>query len=207
MNSDHELESLKIHIDTALKKEAVSSRTLLGRLAISNESVRKSSWYQDPLFIPFYYHLGKYVKPKNLIEIGFGSGFLSSCFLTSCKSVENFLAFENDSEPYSLRLAKLNVKRNYKGIFNFYYGKVMDIAFIDSLFSCELALVHYESSLDDMRNCLDLLWENLKPNGLIAVDYLSKHEPAQEAFDTFCKIANRKPVFYDTRYKMGIVMK
>ena len=202
-----DLQELRDLIDPALKKGAVSPRTLLDRLAVANETTRKTAGYQDPLFTPFYYHLGKHVEPKTLVEMGYGLGLLSSCFLTSCKSVKHFLAFEPASDSfYSPRLATVNVRRFYKGDLDFYCGKATDTAFMDQLCPCEVASVHYESSLDDMRCCLDLLWEHLESDGFIVMDYLSKH-PGQEAFDTFCKIVNRKPVFFETRYGTGIVQK
>ena len=59
--------------------------------------------FADPKYFPFFYHLGKKVQPRKLLEIGFGLGLVSGCFLQGCKSVQEFTAFQDKrDEFYSL---------------------------------------------------------------------------------------------------------
>jgi hypothetical protein len=205
-----DLQELGDKLTPEFEKELISSRVLLDRLVVIDEASRKSAAYQDPRYAPFYFHLGKFVQPKTLIEFGFGLGLLSSCFFAKCETVESFLAYEpNTDDFYSPRLAFSNVKKSYQGKFDFYRGKFTDDKFLHKLDENEwdLAFLNDETSLDQNRDYLDLLWERMSFDGFIVMNYLFRHKPAKDAFETFCKIVNRKPVFFNTRYGTGIVQK
>jgi len=203
------LQELGEKLTSEFEKGGLSPRVFLDRLAVLEEASRKTAAYQDPRYVPFYYHLSKFIKPQNFIEIGFGLGFSSSCFFAGCDSVKKFLAFETQTEEfYSPRLALANIKRFYQGEVDFYRGLFTDGDFIEKLSQTEwdLLFLNDEMSLDNYRNQLDLLWDHTKLDGLIVVNY-THNSPADEAFNTFCKIVNRKPVFFKTRYGTGIVQK
>ena len=206
-----EIKKLGEQLTPEFEKELISSRVLLDRLVVIDEASRKSVAYQDPRYAPFYFHLGKFVQPKTLVEFGFGLGLLSSCFFAKCETVESFLAYEPSTDDfYSPRLAFSNVKKFYHGgKLDFYRGKATDDDFLRKLGENEwdLAFLNDETSLDQNRDYLDLLWERMSLDGLIVVNYLSRNEPTKDAFETFCKIVNRKPVFFATRYGTGIVQK
>ena len=204
------LQELGDKLTPEFDKELISSRFLLDRFVVIDEASRKSAAYQDPRYAPFYFHLGKFIQPQTFVEFGFGLGLLSSCFFARCETVKSFLAFEPSTEDfYSPRLAFTNVKKFYKGEFDFYRGKATDDIFLQKLDEVEwnLAFLNDETSLDQTRNYLDLLWERMGLDGLIVVNYLSRNEPTKDAFETFCKIVNRKLVFFATRYGTGIVQK
>lgn len=69
-----DLKKLKLDVDVHLKKELISGKLLLDRFCMINEDSRKSPSYSDPKFTAFYYHLGKYLEPKSLLEVGFDLG-------------------------------------------------------------------------------------------------------------------------------------
>lgn len=174
------------------------------------EDSRKTPAYQDPRYVPFYYWLGTKINPKSMIEIGFRLGLFSACFLKSCKSVERFFAFqEQSSEFYSPKLGVSNVKDNFKGIFDFYLGKTTDDKFCNYIESSswDLVLINEESSYDKHRDYLDLVWNKLNPDALIIMDYVNKHLPSKEAYFDFCKSKNRQPMLISTRYGVGILQK
>jgi hypothetical protein len=207
---DVNLLELKEKLDFEFKKGTVAPHVLLDRLRVIDESSRKTAAYQDPRYIPFYYHLGKFIAPKTLVEVGFGLGFYISCFLKSCKSVEKILAFESETEQfYSPRLGIANVKDTYKKELSVCVGKPLDDVFIEALGrnSWDLAFINDITSLDTHRNYLELIWEKMNLDGFVVMDYLSRHKIAFDAFTGFCKIVNRKPVFFETRYGVGIVEK
>jgi len=205
-----DINNLKTQIDEVFKKELVSSRILLNSFRLIDESSRKAASYQDNRYTPFYYHLGKFVQPKHLVEIGFKVGLVSGCFLKSCKSVENFLTFqEKNNDYYSSRLARHNIKDVFKGKFGFYHGQVSDEEFLAEYTKEEwdLILVNQEIPYDEQRQQLDLLWENTSLGGLVVMDYIATWQPAKDAFNDFCKVKNREPITFKTRYGTGIVQK
>jgi hypothetical protein len=207
-----ELSVIKENLEPQLKKGLVSSRILLDGLRMIDESSRRTAAYQDPYFVPFYYYLGKLISPKYLVEMGFGIGLFTSCFLKSCQSVERILGFELKREGfYSPRLGIANVNNCWKprGILDVYVGGVMDDAFTKQLEQTgwDLAFVSDTVPLDTHRLYLEVLWERMNFDGMIVVDYLLKDKVANDAFVGFSKIVNRKPVFFETRYGVGIIQK
>jgi hypothetical protein len=89
-----DLLNLKLLVESDLNSQLISGRNLLDTLLVIDESSRKTAAYVDHRYAPFYYHLGKYIQPESMIEIGFDLGLLSSCFLKSCHTVKNFIGFK-----------------------------------------------------------------------------------------------------------------
>jgi predicted O-methyltransferase YrrM len=205
-----ELKEIKSHVDARLKKHILPSHILLDRFRVIEESSRQSSAYTDPTYIPFYYYLGEVYKPQKILEMGVRLGLESGCFLKSCKSVVKFLAFqEKPAEFYSIRIAKSNIRDVYRGDFDSHVGSLHDQAFLDKLDQekWDLAIVNEEESLDRHLECLDLLWQQIAPEGLIVMDYIDRHPHSGQAFHGFCKSRNRVPITFQTRYGVGVVQK
>lgn len=202
---------LKERLEENLSSQLVSSKVLLNGFRVIDESSRKTAAYQDPIFAPFYYHLGKHIAPKTVICIGFGLGFFAGCFFKSCKSVDNFLAIEiaAPSENYSGRLGLSNVKDHYRGKIDFYVGSIFDEFLFGKIASNEwdLVLVDSEMMYDTFRSCLDVLWDNMSVNGLLVMDRITKSSVCGDVFFDFCKISNREPLIFATRCGTGIVQK
>ena len=179
-------------------------------MRVITEESRITSAYNDSRYIPFYYWLGTLIQPKSLVEIGFRLGLFSANFLRGCKTVEKFLAFqEKTHEFYSPRLGISNVKDHYKGQYYVHIGSINDSVFEDKLKEneWELAIVNEEVGYDRHREYLDSLWSNLHPDGLIVMDYVTRHKPASEAYFDFCKSKNRTPTIVTTRYGVGLIRK
>ena len=79
------MQELKSLLEEKLNKQ-LPSRIFLDRMRVLDEDSRKTSAYNDPKYIPFYYWLGTLIKPKSLVEIGFRLGLFSGNFLKSCKT-------------------------------------------------------------------------------------------------------------------------
>lgn len=202
MNDD-----IKFKIEESIKKGLVSSRILLDRLRVIEESSRKSGAYQDPSYFPFYYHLGKFVSPKSITNIGFRLALHTCCFLKSCKSVVQINAFERrQNEFYSPKLALANIKDINKKIkVNFHYGKIIDFVYMKN--KVDMVLFNEQINQDKMQESFELMWELVNFDGLYVVDYIDSNENVKNAFESFCKIINREPVYIKTRYGIGIVQK
>jgi hypothetical protein len=207
---NYDLNLLKNQLQQDLQKQLVSSRSLLDRFCVIDEASRKSPAYLDPNFASFYYHLGKYIKPKYMIEFGFDLGLLSGCFLTSCKAVEGFLGFREKSKEFaSVRLGRQNIKKSCKGERNFYIGEIYDQEF-ESLFnlhSWDLAIFTDEGKYDKHLGYYDFIWSRMNDNGIIVAEYVGRHAPAKDAYFAFCKSKNREPLIFKTRYGTGLIQK
>lgn len=204
------LETLKEALVVDLNNEFVSSTALLDRLGIVNEDTRLSSSYVDNKYMPFYYHLGKHLKPSNLLEIGFGLGLASCCFLKSSQQVENFLSFQQaDSGFYSPKLAMKNVKNVYKNKFDLYIGKIIDQAFDEKLtkIAWDVALLNEDQEYDDQLFTLELVWSRMNLEGVIAIDKVNSSKTTKSAYLNFCKIHNYTPVVVPTRYGTGLIQR
>lgn len=202
------MQNLKTTIEENLDKNIISSRVLLDRMEVPDDNLRISVAYNDSSFINFYYYLGKLLTPKNFLELGFGLGFLSSCFLKSCPTVKNFFGFqERNQDFYSLRWGRNNLKNNYKNNYMLHYGKLTDEVFEKNFktYLWDLIILNENYNYDQYMSCLDMLWERL--TGYIVMDYLEKNKYAKTCFEDFCKIKNREFIIIDTRYKVGLIRK
>ncbi len=201
---------LKVSIEKDLVKKLIDSRILLDRFRVIDESSRKTSAYTDPYYIPFYYHLGKYVFPKKMFEIGFRLGLFSGSFLTSCKTVEKFVAFQQHQENifYSPKLGCGNIKKTYTNDFNYHVGEIFDKPFEKMLEGkWDFVIINEELNYEKHRTYFEFVWERMELDGIIIVDYVNFHGPVKTAFQDFCKIVNREPVICKTRYGTGLIQR
>ena len=205
-----DLKYLKSKIETDLNSEIISGRTLLDSLRVIDESSRKTASYVDHRFSPFYYYLGKYMKPQSMIEIGFDLGLLSSCFLKSCKTVQKFVGFKEKTTEYaSNRLGKSNIKQNFKNEKKYFLGNLYDEDFLNCISAThfDLAIINEETKYDKHLEYLDIVWNHLSENGIIIVEYFGRHNPSKDAFLGFCHNKHRIPEQFPTRYGTAIVQK
>jgi predicted O-methyltransferase YrrM len=198
---------IKSETETLLAKP-FNTRVLLNMARLINENDRRASSYTDPYYIPFYYHLGKLITPKSVVEVGLRLGLTGAVFLTSCKSVEEYLALHelNGSDYYSGRLAKANIRDHYRGVLYTHAGSVEDPEFSTRLEArtWDLAVVNDQFDYDRHLLMLETLWPLISPGGYLVCDYIGSHPPARKAWDGFCAARRIKPEFIDTRYGVSI---
>lgn len=201
---------IKSYIEGKLKKQ-LPSQVFLDRMRVIDEDSRQSFAYNDHTYVPFYYWLGTILNPHTMIEVGLRLGLLSGNFLKSCKSVNKFLAIQEvcSGEYYSSRLAKANIKDNYKGDFYFYAGNIDDDISVAKLRSMEfdLAIINEETSYDRHRLYFDLIWPQMSVDGLIVVEYADKHKPSSLALKDFCTSVNLEPIYINTTYGVALIRK
>lgn len=194
-----------------LNSHIISGRTLLDRFRVINEDSRKTAAYLDHNYAPFYYYLGKYIKPKRVMEIGFDLGLLSSCFFYSCKTADSFLGFKetNENDYISLRIGKSNIKSKFKGECNFYTGSLYDEEMINlmSLAKFDLVIINAETLFDKHLEYLEYIWKNLNDDALIVSEYINRHQSAKDAIYSFADSKNRKPIKLNTRYGTAIMQR
>lgn len=204
------LEEIKSYVESKLKKR-LPSHIFLDRMRLIDEDSRQSLAYNNPTYVPVYYWLGTILEVKTLVEIGFRLGLLSGNFLKSCKTVNYFLALQETKagEFYSDRIGKSNIKDVYKGSFYVHAGHHNEDLFTTKLKSLEvdLAIINEEVTYDKHRLYYDLLWPQMAKNGIIVTDYLNKYKPALVAFKDFCVSVNREPVYVNTDYGVGMVIR
>ena len=205
-----ELATLKENIDQDLFTAKISGRIALSKMRLIDQASCKTAAYLDPRYAPFYYYLGKYIHPKSLVEFGFTLGLLSSTLIRSCKSVERFLGFKEQTKEYtSQRIGRSNIRVSFKGETEYFLGFLHEDDFLAKISpnSWDLFILNEETVYDKHLEYLDFLWSYLKEDGLVVAEYITRHKPAGEAFYAFCESKNRRPIVFDTRYGTGILQK
>jgi predicted O-methyltransferase YrrM len=199
------MQELKEQIERLLNKDpALPARILMGRFCFLADNSQFAQSCADPRHFPFFYHLGKLTSPIRLLEIGFGLGLASGCFLQGCKTVEQFTAYQDTRDQfYSYRLGRRNIFSIYKNKFLF-YNNIIDLGAGEF----DLVLVTEESPLDQYRTELDAAWEHLVYGGLMVIDH-AKYGIGicSRVLSDFCKIVNREAVVVNTRYGTALIRK
>lgn len=176
----------------------INSPLLLSGSKLLLESNRQSADYLDKNYFPFYYHLGKQIEPKHVLQIGTKLGLVGFCFLKSCKSVDSWTFFDKQDNVTS-NIVSANLKFNKQIKTSYYplneqsFKKVSDEKFDVCFLS--------ENFNSDNFGYLDFLWSVIKGEGLLVVDYIN----LGDFFYDFCRVKNRKPIVFNTRYGVGIV--
>lgn len=205
-----DLEWLSAIINSELDAGTISGRVLLDRLRLIDEDSRRTAPYLDHRYAPFYYYLGKHIKPLFVMEVGFSLGLLSASLFTSCKSAEMFFGYKENGPNFNpTRIGKSNINLKFKGKTNFHIGSVYDQEFIDifSPNSWDLVILNDEATYDKHLEYLEAVWPKISEHGLIVAEYINRHVPAKDAFFAFCESKNRNPFLFETRYGTGLLQK
>lgn len=204
------LDKIESDIRDRLAKQPISSRVLLDRLRILDESSRRTSQYQDPNYLPFYYYLSKFISPKSVLNVGFDLGLPICCFLTGNSTTERALAFQPaDKSFYSPRIAISNVTDVRPGIIlDYYYGKILDGELESKMskgFDC--VIVSSKMNPDDLNDIMEISWRHMNLDAFLVVDHVSSNPKEGDIFRSFCKAKSRPAVVFPTRYGVGFTQK
>jgi len=191
----------------------ISPDLLLSGTKLIDESSRNAGDYKDGNYLPFYYHLGKQLKSKNVYQIGAKLGLVGACFLKSCKTVESWLAMNND-KTFTTQIITANLKLNTKYFNDIMPGPISCISFTDNILETEtphtksfsgfdLGFLTENFGEDRYLKHMNFLWKFLLPEGLLVADYITAHD----VFHEFCRVKNREPIIFNTRYGVGIIKK
>jgi len=200
---------IKDFLEKELKKQLLSGRVMLDRFRVIDEESRKSSVYNCTKYVQPYYHLSKLIQPKSMVEFGFKLGFFSASFLKGCKTVSNLFLYQEQMQGFSQKLGIANVRDNYKNIIFCHVGSIFDDRFLVNFKKnkFDLAIINEELSYDKHRDYLDVIWDQLNSDGLIAMDYINRQKACKEAYFDFCKSKNRPETVVDSRYGIGLIMR
>ncbi len=204
------IENLKKDIDKKLNSQIINSKILLNKIRLIDDNSKKSSQYQDPNYLPFFYYLSKFVKPKNLLHVGFNLALQSCCFLQGSETVNKVVGFQRkDSNFYSPRLAISNLKDVKRKInIDFYYGNIIDLQFTQKLSDkFDLIIITENANEDITKESLDVCWNYLNLDGFLILDYLKGNYNLNLLFENFCKSKNKDYIVFKTRYETGLVQK
>ena len=202
------LEELKKTLESDIAKCLMSPQILLRKFNMLEEAARDAFISLDPTYFPFYYHLGKYLKPKNMVEIGFGLGINSGCFMSSCETVKEFFAFEGNTDGYAWRMGRNNIlKINPKMKFELGIGDFREFIPNISAKKWDLVLFNIPMAYDEYRYILDILWDSLNLDGYMVVDKIMSEDVCQKAFKDLHKGRNKEYIKLKTLYGSGIIRK
>jgi len=205
-----DLKKLKSEVEAALSSGLVGTGVLLGRIRLIDEDSRKSPQYQDPNYLPFYYHIAKHLNAPSILHVGFNLALPLCCFLKGSPSAVRATGLQLESaEFYSPRLAFANVRdvRSKKFPLDFHLGKVTDEPFTKMISrGIDLAMITEKVGFG-LSDVLEVCWQNLNLNGFLLLDRAPPESPEGRLFSDFCKAKNRDFVFFDTRYGTALSMK
>lgn len=191
-----------------LKKNAISPGVAMSNCFVANPTARESFQYNDTTYLPFYYHLGKYVNAKNLLIMGVETGILAACFLKNCK-VNNILAFqEKTKEYYSPRIVSSNIFKQNKNNLDIYYGDALDEEFQNKIVKEEwdCTLINLDLNYDKLRNYYDIAWNNLKLDGIMVIES-NVSNYSKKATEDFLSVIQKDYIKFKTRYETVVVEK
>lgn len=197
-------------LEKDLTKSIVTTNMLTSGFKFINESSKRSGAFNDALYIPFYYHLGKYLKPKKLLEIGFDLGFISSCFLKSCNTVDYLLTFQNKlNDNWDRNLGKSNIKKNYKKEFEVHCGELLDKELLDKIEdnAFDLAIINFQGSYDSLFTLCDFIYLKLNKDGFIVMDFIKSNKKNEEIFFNIANGYKKEYKVFNTRYGTGVIKK
>lgn len=197
-------------LENDLKKSLVTTKVLTSNFKFIDEASKKSHAYNDNLYIPFYYHIGKYLKPTTMLEVGVDLGFISSCFFKSCKTVDYYLGFQSKKEEvnWDKSLYLSNIKKNYKKQLDVYYGDFLDKSFLDIVENkkFDIAIININDSFDKLFALCDFIFLNLNKDGYMIFDFI-KNNKSREIFFNIANGYKKEYKVFETRNGTGVLKK
>lgn len=205
------VEEVEPELREVLRRQPMPPRVLLDKLRLLDENSRKTSQYQDPNYLPFYYHLSKFFSPRRVMGVGLDLGLPLCCFLAGCRSADGAVLFQRrDRNFYSPRIAMSNIKdiapRGF--VADYHYGLISD-AELDAKMSpgFDMVLLTGTFGSDEVREMLEVCWGRMRLDGILVADRVNSDRKVGEVFRDFCKVQNRPCIVFDTRYGNGITQK
>lgn len=203
------------HIRDKLDKGHITSNILLGQAKLLDGSSRNTPAFNDPRYFPFYYYLGQVTRPKKVEQIGVKLGLIAACFMQGCPEPVEWQGMETmlDGNRPPMNIINSNMKMFYKAKLT---TEHQTLAFCVHPNNLMLETEHSKEHRFDMglltdkyepehtKIMLEYFWKHLAPEGLLVVDYI-QDDATGEVFREFCRVKNREPQLFETRYGVGMV--
>lgn len=188
-------------MQTKLEFCLVDSSILLGTCKLLDSSSRLSPAFKDPRYFPFYFHLGTQITPKRVVQFGSKLGLIGACFMQGCKTVEHWMAVDPSEPKPPHQIIQSNLSKYCKG-----EAKALELDgfLLGTERNIDLGLVTEKYPKEKFVEHLEFLWEHLQPEGLLVADYIDD-DAVRDSFEGFCRVKNRKPDVFKTRYGVGIL--
>ena len=165
--------------------------------------------FNDKMYLPFYYYLGKHYQSKKVLSFGFGIGLEISAYLTSVQELDLFVALRGKKKThYSPSLGGRNILS---------HGKIRECYFLDDInkfnsFISQFGLMDLVviTEVISYKKCMDYLniaWEKIRDKGLIIIDHISSDNDMNRCYFDFCRGQNQEGITLNTRYGIGVVEK
>lgn len=194
-------------INASLKRAPLSAKVLLSRFGIVDQNFHTLT---DPRYLPFYYYLGKHLKPRRVLEYGVQLGLCSSLFFIHSKECEEYLGLQNIRDLYQTRLARRNLRTVLKKRkFGIHIGSFFDAAFESYVVdrNWDLVLIPTVYPYDQTMQILEFIWDRMSKDGCLIIDRVHYDKKVGEAYSNFCKIKNRSMCVFKTKYGVGLLRK
>lgn len=187
-------------VEEKFEKHSISTDVVLPGVKLLDHTSRFSPGFTDTKYLPFYYRLGCELNPNNVIQVGSNLGLVGAAFLRGCKTVHEWVVFDTFVNSSNIVISNLNLFGNLKVSYHLF-----DLSYRSKLQeSFDLAFLSQFFGPKETDIFLDFLWSQLKSEGFLVVDYV-EHDYVKESFFNFCKIKNREPFLFKTRYGVGII--
>jgi len=198
-------------VNADLKKSRVSTYFLSSRLTYTPESIRSKIGFSDPKYYPLYYHLGKYISPKNVLDLSFEAGVASGCFLISNNTTESFLGFQKQkNDHYTPTFGRNNIKAVGKTFHqaDVYVGNLEDEEFINKLDKkWDLVIINKDIGYDEVLTEMKFIWKYISDGGHLILDFCNSDKGVDRALPDFARIMNREYLQFKSKYKAAIIKK
>lgn len=190
-------ESLQIKLESYL----VDSGILLGTCKLLDSASKSAPAFMDRKYFPFYYYLGCLTSPTRVFQFGSKLGLIGACFMQGCKTVEHWVAVDPPEPKPPHQIIQSNLSKYCKG-----EAHALDLGgtLLTTERDLDMGLVTEKYPKEKFVEHLEFLWEHLRPEGLLVADYIDD-DAVRDSFEGFCRVKNRKPDVYKTRYGVGIL--
>ena len=193
------LEKLKL-VKSKFENGHTTTDVLLSNVKLLESSSRQSPAFSDPKYFPFYFKFGNEFNFSNIIQIGCKLGLVAASLSQGCKTIENWVAFDEDDFAKKIVESNMRLFSKSKIKYSKFDNKVDDSKNFD------LGIIAESFTKDKNIKFLDFVWNSIKNDSLLLVDYIYDKEMKEPFFD-FCKLKNREPFCFNTRYGIGVVVK
>ncbi len=195
---DNSIESLLGVVEATFENKSISTDVLLSGVKVLDATSKSSPAFNDPRYLPFYCRLGCVFKPKQVIQIGPKLGLVGASFLKGCRTTEKWTVIGDNQSVSSIVASNLKLDREL----NIEFWQLNDFLKVKDILLKDMALL--SEPYDKIFDHLEFLWSQLRPEGLLVIDYI-QNDVINEAFLSFCRVKNREPKLFNTRYGVGII--
>lgn len=198
---------------TKLGSGIMRSDVLLANMRFLDVEARKTSEFSDPKYFPFYYYLGQQLHSQHVVQIGSQAGLVGSAFLQGCRTVESWLSMDVPRNQGSslANVIQGNLSKHCGGkVGSMYVPPNLEPLLVETIHpKAELAdtvFVSEKFEPEHYKIVLEFAWKYLIVEGILIADYIAT-DVIKPVFESFCRVKNREPLVFDTRYGVGIIQR